>query len=682
LGEPSAKPFLKDVLDLALDAAKPADWLLFSNVDCAISADFYTDLRHRRATVVEYQRQDVDGNPTTLDELFLNPRTVYSVGVDAMAIRAQFYAEVREWLPDFVVGEPHWDTIYSGIFRKILPIQRDSTRLFHPRHERMWDLGHPSVAGRYNHELFVESLSHGFADKTMITEVSDQTDTAVIVGVFGNDPARLNANITGLREQFRQDLYTDVYLVELLPFGAATNYPPDVISQVHHLPVHGDAANLELFQKEALQNYGWREALRRAPYQHFIFVDADVYATDTAWFRRIRARLCQDPSAAVHGYRTLRDTVDENLHYCSLGAAFVLGEQTGLPLNPGVCWGLHRALLEAGGGFNPFCIDCGGDSAFVAEYLNTSRTQYDPWLYQWDWYLEIERPLPFHAGLDCVTVDLNHVHHGYLKERHYDGFRYAMNALPPLRNFIRLDDRGLLEWKDPACAERRVLQHRAAMDSRASVDALLIELNYPRYVRNGKAGRNGILNRPKFEPVGLVRHVMPGAHLVHKAPSRPGLKIFDPDEVFRDDFPFSWCDGVIKPENSTFIPILDRENGAILMLDGRPGAPYVVAALPLQPTWLGHDTTPYRKLSFEICVSANVSKDLRVTLTSMDSDGVEHESDPVYPRDLGLEPESWAALSIPLEQFTGSEFDLRSVRLIKLSGTGSFRLELAKIYLE
>ncbi|MEP7362524.1 MAG: hypothetical protein ABI972_04645 [Acidobacteriota bacterium] len=682
LGEPSAKPFLKDLYDLALQKSSPNDWLLYSNVDCAIAEDFYDDLLSRRATVVEYQRQDVDGDPKTLAELFSNSRTVYSVGLDAMAIRAGFYAEVREWLPDFVVGEPHWDTIYTGIFRKLLPVQRDSVRLFHPRHERMWDLGHPTAAGQHNHELFVDCLSHGFTDKSMITDTIDQTDTAVIIAVFGDDPARLNANIAGIREQLRQDLYADVFLVELLPGDATTCYPPDVLSRVHHVPVHGDASCLELFQKEALLNYGWRAALKHAPYQYFILVDADVYSPQPDWFRRIRERLQHDPSSAVHGYRTVRDSIDTNLHYSSLGAAFVLGEQTGLPLNPGICWGLHRTLLEAGDGLNPMCIDCGGDSAFVAEFLNTPQTKYDPWLYQWDWYREIERQLPFHAGLDCVAADLVHVHHGYLKERHYDGFRYAMNSLPPLKEFIRLNGHGLLEWIDPECGERQVLKHRHSMGSREAVDELLARLAYSPHVRPIKVEHKGAPERPRFEPIGLTRHHLPGPHLIHKAASRAGLKIFDPDEVFREDFPFSWCDGVEKPEDSTFIPILDLEDSAVLMLDGKPDAQYVVAALPLQPTWLDYDASAFQRLSFAIRVSANVPRDLRVTITSTSPDGVENESAPVYPRDAGMQPDVWSPISIPLDKFSGPGIDVGSIRLIKFSGTGSFRLELAKIYLE
>ena len=198
--------------------------------------DLYADLLNRRATVVEYQRQDVEGDPQNLEELFSNPRKVYSVGIDGIAIRAQLYSEIRDALPDFVLGEPHWDTVYSGMFRKMVPVQRDSTRLFHPKHDQVWDLRQPNIAGKHNHELFVNALNHGYAEKTMITETQDQTDTAVVIGVFGSDSDRIRANTEGIQKQLQQDLYADVFLVELLVDDAESRYSADLLSKVHHFP--------------------------------------------------------------------------------------------------------------------------------------------------------------------------------------------------------------------------------------------------------------------------------------------------------------------------------------------------------------------------------------------------------------------------------------------------------------
>jgi hypothetical protein len=680
LGEPSNKPFLKDLCDMAFERSAPNDWILYSNIDCAFAPDLYTNLLDRRATVVEYQRQDVEGHPQTLDELFSNPRNVYSVGIDGIAIRAQLYAEIRDVLPDFVLGEPHWDTVYSGMFRKMVPVQRDSARLFHPKHDQVWDLRQPNIAGKYNHELFVNALNHGYAEKTMITDMQDQTDTAVIVGVFGADSARIQANIEGIEKQLQQDLYADIFLVELLVGDAESAYPPDLLSRVHYLPVRTTQACLDLFQKEALLNYGWRAALRRYAYDYFIFTDADVYSDTPSWFRQIRSRLRHDPSQAVQGWRTVRDTVDSTLHYSSIGAAYVLNHPTDLPLNPGICWGLHRALLEMGNGFNSYCLDCGGDSAFVAEYLNTSQRQYDPWLYQWNWFREVERELPFHAELDCVPVDLVHVHHGYLKERNYDGFRYAMDALRPLSELVHINDHGLLEWRDPDCVERKILCQRQSMSSRDDVDELLRRFSYSRSARQ-QAPRNGAASKAPFRISGYQSPHVPGKPLVHHPDKHKGVKIFDPEQVFRSDFPFSWCDGVVKAEGSTYVPIVDAEDAAILLLDGKSDTSYVVCALPLQPTWQTVDVARLHALHFSIRVAERIPQDVYACLVSQSEDGVEHTSREISLKEYGLQASQWADISIGIDQFGGNGFDPKSTRLVKFVAYQSCRIELAKIYI-
>jgi hypothetical protein len=681
LGDASDKPFLRDLFDIALQESQPGDWLLYSNVDCAFAADLYTNLSARNATVVEYQRRDVEGHPETLDRLFSNPCANYSIGLDAFAIRASLYREVRDFLPDFVVGEPHWDTIYSGFFRRLLPVQRDCERLFHPKHQQVWDLAHPTQAGLYNQDLFVDSLNRGLAEKSLIVDAPNHTDTAIVVAVFGSDPARIQANIAGIREQLRQDLYADLFLVELIVGDAGSAYPADLLQKVRHVPVPASPSSEGLFQKEALYNWGWRTALQDGHYEHFIFVDADVYCDQRDWFRRIRARLQENPARAVHGWRVVRDTLDPDLLYSSLGANFVFDQPTDLPLNPGMCWGLHRTVLEMGDGFNPYCLDCSGDSAFVAEYLNTSAKQYDPWLYQWGWFREIERKLPFHVELDCVPLDLVHVHHGPLKERNYDGFRYALDALPPLQHFVRLNNHGILEWKDQDCPERRILSERASMVSHAAVDELLDRFAYPKYSRPFERQREREHVKPPFQMAHHARRAALSARRGPEAAQPPaGIKIFDPEEIFRKDFPFSWCDGIVKAEGSTYAPLRESSRGAVLLLDGKPGTPFVVCALPLQATWLPVDISARRALRFAARVTGT-PPDVLVTLVSKSAAGTETESRRFSLKSAGLEYGRWMELSIALADFRES-VDLSCVRLLKFEGYACFRLELSRVYIE
>ena len=685
IGDETPKPFIKDLYDLAMERANPSDWLLYINSDCAISEDFYQDLHRQRASVVEYIRQDVKGNPQTLDEVFSNENESYRIGVDGLALRAQLYEEVRDCLPDFVVGEPHWDTIYSGVLREIIPVKRDTVRLFHPLHETAWDLSNPTAAGENNHIHYVDSLNYGRAYKTMITEEPNQSDTAVIAVTFGDDPVRINANTSGIKWHLKQDLYADYFLAELIIDREVSAYSDDVLSQVNHLAVQGDSMCKDLFQKEALMNYAWRKALERHQYEYFIFVDADVYCTQLDWFRQIRSRMHDNPSRAVQGFRIMQDTEDPTLKYSSVASAYALDQQTDLELNPGTCWGLHRSLLEMGDGFNAYFIDCAGDSAFVAEYLNSLEFAYDQYLFQFDWYHEVIRNLPYRAELDCVPYDIQHVHHGALNSRNYDGVRYAIDGFPPVKELVAMNGDGLLCWKNEACPERILLQQKSKMHNREAVDKLFSANGYQRFQRDGKLTNGKPAQKEIFKVLGFHnKPLADGCVTASESQSVKfnGLNIFNPTQVFREDFPFSWCCNVKTVGDSHYIPFLPDQATPMLDLDGDPDAPYIVGLLPLHPSWEPINTTNYSRLNFTILVLKNMPSGVVTQLISKADDGNEHGSGEISLTDRGLQFSESKTFSIKLSEFeVQGEFKFELVKMVKFVGYETSQINLSGVYL-
>ena len=114
---------------------------------------------------------------------------------------------------------------------------------------------------------------------------------------------------------------------------------------------------------------------------------------------------------------------------------------------------------------------------------------------QFRWFREIERPLPFHAEIDCVPFDVVHVHHGLLQDRNYDSLH--MPWTPSRRSPAHSPERR----RDSRVArldvlEREILQHRGGMTSRAAVDDLLERFEYPRYARPAIAARPRAVKRP------------------------------------------------------------------------------------------------------------------------------------------------------------------------------------------
>lgn len=691
VGEPKDKPFLRDLLDQAYElASSPSDWLLIGNVDCSLAPDLYEDLAARRGTAVEYQRQDVDGKPTTLEELYSFPKRIYPVGMDAYALRASWYGEMRPYFPDFLLGEPHWDTSLTGILRHHLPVQRDRVRLFHPWHEQAWSLGQLSPGGAHNNRIYLDMLHYGFARDHVIREVSDQTDTAIVLAVFGSEPLRVAANVEAIRRQLEQDLLADFYLVELLE-GEASLYPEDILSRVTHVPLRATVRHEGLFQKEALFNRGWRTALERHRYDYFLFVDADVYSESPDWFRQIRARLRERPTRAVQGFGVVTDTVDPEFEWTSLAASYRLARNTDLSLNPGICWGLHREMLVAADGLNPFSLASCGDSMFVAEFLNSPSMTYDPWLHGFRFFASLYRDLPFRAEFDCVPAKLTHCHHGPAAERNYDGGRYALDGMRPVREWVELDAEGLLAWKDVDCLERRLMRERARMTSRPAVDALFAELGLHRRDEGGTPPRFVPRDKPLFAIPGWATPGTLGPLPTALAASDGNanrLNLYHPERIFRQCFPFSWC-GNVRGEETHHIPSAVRDGVPRLILDGLPGVPWVSGMLAMDTNWLSVDLTGYRQLHFTLRVDAEPMPHPEpapvVDFVVVNEAGEEVDTRSVRLKDHGLRMATRQDFCLPLELFWPASTDVdsrRRVRLARWSGGGSFRMELSQVYID
>lgn len=676
VGDPLAKPFLKDLLDEALDRAGPSEWILYTNSDLGLAPDTYTRLLAVRGSAVEYMRKDVDAAPQTLDELFTNPGELYRIGLDGFALRASLYAAIRDSIPDFVIGEPHWDTALSEILRRLVPVRRDTVSLFHPRHEQAWDMGNPTPAGRHNEELFVTALIQGSAPGHRITDEPDCTDTAVVVTSFGADQLRSAANTEGLRRQLRQDLYADVYLVELLLEGEESCFPADVLAEVTHVVVRGDDACRGLFQKEALLNVGWRRARAESSYTYFLFVDADVFATDLAWWSSIRDRLRENPNRAVQGFRLVTDPADGAFDRASVAALFLLDHQTDLLPNPGVAWGLHGTVLERGDGFNPLCIDCGGDSAFVTEYLNGPEETYDPWLLGFRWFGEVARDLPIRAIIDCVPVDLTHVAHGPAVDRNYQEVRYAIDGFPPIRDLVELGPDGLLRWRDPACPERRLLELRSEMRSRDDVDRLFSEHGYAR-----RAAASPSFPGLREKPLAMdERAAAPGAAASpsHATPDR--FAVFDPHEVFRREWPFSWCQNVEGAGATRYAPLAENGEHPVLRLRRVDRDEPIVVALATRPTWTGADLGAFGSLELTVLAEDGEHPEVTVWLTGEAHDGTTPESTHVSLGSRGLREGRSRSFSISLRDLVeGTPFDLSRTRQVVVVGHGCGQLELSRV---
>lgn len=490
-------------------------------------------------------------------------------------------------------------------------------------------------------------------------------DTAIITVFFGDDELRLAAAEQALLGQSKQDLQADHFLLELVNSRSESRLQPSLRNCFHYVAVEEREQNQDLFQKEALYNLGWKRALAARRYRFFIFTDADVYSADPAWFRKIRQRLLDDPSRLVQGFRLVWDERDPDFIFQSLGALHTQKVPRDLNVNPGLCWGLDARTLIAGGGFNPFCIEGGGDCLFVAEYLNHRDMAYELGLLQWEWYARLIRDLPYSARLDAVEVDLFHCFHGKFSERRaYETFQ-ALSRLAPLETFVKIDQNGLLAWRDPNCAERRLLQRRSELVDEEAVERVLATLGLP-VARSAEAF--SVRMAPfRTAPWGTEKTV-PVQESV--------LSLFDADWEYGDFKRGSWSDNVLNAGPNRELPVKLQSGGPRLALRGNGEADHWVAVLAVRPNWTWADFSCRRSMILTVATKSG-QETVRLRLHSIEPGDREYSSSEVVLKLDTSEPE---LVTIPLGAFGDeSAFNPRRTRKVSVTGNRTCHLEITDV---
>ena len=463
--------FLKDLLDIAYKYANDDDWILFTNSDCAVSKRIYNHvLEENSCKVIEFHRLDILNMPKTLEDLKRFPSELFKIGIDGIAIKASYYRDTRNLIPDFLIGEPHWDTCISWLYHKKTEVQTNVIDLYHARHERTWNINNLTKSGKYNEKLFHDAAEYGICDFKVI-EVPKKSDTAVIINFYGNQQNRIDATKFALKKLKIQCLPIKIFFVELLFDKEKSNFIEELKElDADHIIIRGKEENKDLWQKESLMNIGFKKAAD-LNYQYLIYLDSDVYSDRCEWFNCIRDTISHNKMKLVQGFRLSKDSKDPKLYFMSLASTHCLGFDSDLPVNPGICWGMSKDYFLKIKKFNPYCICGGGDSGMVVEMLNTKEKKYDTYYCTLRWVNKILRKNINKAIIDCVDINVIHVNHGMYKNRNYTTIRYAIEKLnKKVTDYIHIDKKGLLYWINPKCNERKIIKLRPQMNTIKDVD--------------------------------------------------------------------------------------------------------------------------------------------------------------------------------------------------------------------
>lgn len=156
-------PYINDLLRLALKHAQSGDKILYTNADCMVTPDIYTDILKSNSQAIEYHRRECHPHDSVLSCLN-NTHHVEKHGVDGFMFTYQTLERLIDDIPEMVVGQPCWDLVLSKLLKKYKPVV-DDTKLCHIEHEKNWSLKNPTDATHHNVEL-----ARPYLNNTMFVE--------------------------------------------------------------------------------------------------------------------------------------------------------------------------------------------------------------------------------------------------------------------------------------------------------------------------------------------------------------------------------------------------------------------------------------------------------------------------------------------------------------------------------
>ena len=240
--------FLLDMLDRAAEEVGDEDYIIYSNFDCIVTDHFYNNLLSCNSDIVEYVRRDC-AKVNTLSEVLAGESWPYVTGRDAFAFKKKTYLSIRKYIPDFIIGEPHWDTALSGICQNLHETTENLNDLYHIEHDQTWDPHSLSLGGEYNQSLWMEARAYGLSNVNLL---SVQKKKALVL--YNDTNTKLS--IKKIEKFISKHLDYEMIFIDLLKHKKQLK---DDIFELRYYPIlHKGQSTLKLNQRASIKNIGTR----------------------------------------------------------------------------------------------------------------------------------------------------------------------------------------------------------------------------------------------------------------------------------------------------------------------------------------------------------------------------------------------------------------------------------------
>jgi len=325
-------------------------------------------------------------------------------------------------------------------------------------------------------DVFSTPIPSQFLGKFSYGEASI-CDTTCITAFFGGNDVRVTAAQVAYEKLQQQSLKCMFVFVELLFGDEKSKIKIDQDAFHRHIILRGNDSNIDLFQKEAMWNYGARAC--PSYIDKFIFIDSDVYPQKTSSFAKCRKILEYNSEAVVQ----VGDYVVTQKHDSGeigriqmLWVEFMkMRASASYCFGPGLSYAISKKVFDRIDGFNPFGIMYGGDILFLIETCKESHPIYAGMMNSslCTALRKIKEDLKFYN----VSDHMIHVWHGDHSDRAYWVWEYFLTKIGfDIRKRVEVDSNGLVKWKHREPIVNEFLREKQRMHSRADVDVFLKEL--------------------------------------------------------------------------------------------------------------------------------------------------------------------------------------------------------------
>ena len=297
--------------------------------------------------------------------------------------------------------------------------------------------------------------------------------TALITCHYGGcNYLRRDATLRAVKAWNEQEhLPMNGVFLELVCPGQEPCFARDDFPQwMQYIRIFGNAANENLFQKEALWNIG----AKLTDADKLFFLDSDCMPVDcTDYFKRIfdACAIGRCVHAAWHIVHEGQQSSNRDYYSFFADSADV---PKGAIRFPGMGYCITRHDFHAMDGFNPFSICGSGDAVFLWESL---RSVPQPMTYAKRFHQSLVRPHQPQLEPVCLKgLTVQHNYHGLKSDRGYVWSRYAVELFGDPKAYCHIDSAGLVAWNDPEFPLKEIVMQKSRMHTKEELYTLICEV--------------------------------------------------------------------------------------------------------------------------------------------------------------------------------------------------------------